>query len=107
VGAEQVSGFVRLYMAPGVEHCDSSPGPDTFDMFGELACGVEEGTAPDRVTASELDGGPGRPHTPAVPAPRGSRVRRHGGPELGGELHLRTAFVTITRTAGASRFGRS
>jgi pimeloyl-ACP methyl ester carboxylesterase len=57
VGATQVSEFARLYMAPGVEHCDSGPGPDTFDMFGDLVRWVEEGTVPDRITASKLEDG--------------------------------------------------
>jgi feruloyl esterase len=57
VGAAQVSEFARLYMAPGVEHCDSGPGPDTFDKFGDLVRWVEEGTVPDRVTASKVEDG--------------------------------------------------
>ena len=55
-----VSEFARLFMAPGVEHCDQGPGPDTFDMFGELVRWVEDGAAPDRVTAAKLNDGDGQ-----------------------------------------------
>lgn len=34
MGAENASSFVRLYMAPGVEHCAGGPGPSFFGQFG-------------------------------------------------------------------------
>ncbi|MBC7986432.1 MAG: tannase/feruloyl esterase family alpha/beta hydrolase [Sphingomonadaceae bacterium] len=51
VGAEPRAGFMRLYMAPGVEHCSGGPGPDRFDMLSELERWVEQGRAPERVVA--------------------------------------------------------
>ena len=34
VGAAKVDSFLRLYMAPGVEHCAGGPGPSSFGQFG-------------------------------------------------------------------------
>jgi hypothetical protein len=35
MGAEKAAAFTRLYMAPGVEHCDGGPGPSAFGQFGD------------------------------------------------------------------------
>ncbi len=34
MGAEKAGAMVRLYMAPGVEHCAGGPGPSAFGQFG-------------------------------------------------------------------------
>jgi feruloyl esterase len=34
MGAAKVDSFVRLYMAPGVEHCTEGPGPSAFGQLG-------------------------------------------------------------------------
>src|SRR5215469_11907552 len=34
LGAVKVDSFLRLYMAPGVEHCAGGPGPSSFGQFG-------------------------------------------------------------------------
>ena len=36
MGARDVDSFVRLYMAPGVQHCAGGPGPDSFGEVGDL-----------------------------------------------------------------------
>ncbi len=44
MGEEKVASFVRLYMAPGVEHCFQGPGPSAFGQFGmETAKGPKFG----------------------------------------------------------------
>jgi hypothetical protein len=53
----QVQEFARLFMAPGVGHCGGGAGPNQFDMFGALIAWVEGGEAPDRITASRVEGG--------------------------------------------------
>lgn len=53
----QVQEFARLFMAPGVGHCGGGAGPSQFDMFGALVRWVEDGDAPDRITASRVEGG--------------------------------------------------
>jgi hypothetical protein len=34
MGEQKAASFVRLYMAPGVEHCSGGPGPSAFGQFG-------------------------------------------------------------------------
>ncbi len=48
--------FYRLYMIPGMLHCQGGPGPGTVDWLGELEAWVEQGKAPDAVTASAQGG---------------------------------------------------
>jgi pimeloyl-ACP methyl ester carboxylesterase len=54
---QQVQGFARLFMAPGVGHCGGGAGPNQFDMFGALVAWVEQGDAPDRIMATRAEGG--------------------------------------------------
>ena len=51
-GAAQMDGFFRLFMAPGVAHCNGGPGPNTFDALQALEQWVEQGTAPERLIAT-------------------------------------------------------
>ncbi len=61
---EQVQGrdagvrdYFRLFLMPGVLHCDGGPGPDTADWPATIADWVENGKAPDRVIARKLAAG--------------------------------------------------
>jgi feruloyl esterase len=46
--------FYRLFLVPGMQHCQGGPGPSKFDMVSALEQWVEHGTAPERVVASHL-----------------------------------------------------
>jgi feruloyl esterase len=46
--------FYRLFMVPGMQHCQGGPGPSKFDMVSALEQWVEHGTAPDHVLASHI-----------------------------------------------------
>ncbi|HZR09240.1 MAG TPA: tannase/feruloyl esterase family alpha/beta hydrolase [Myxococcales bacterium] len=50
--AESVRSFLRLFMAPGMTHCQAGPGLNTFDTLTALERWVEEGVAPDSLIAS-------------------------------------------------------
>jgi feruloyl esterase len=56
-GLEEVHGFYRLFMAPGMAHCSGGTGPNTFDMQGVLERWVEHGAAPDQVVAARAVNG--------------------------------------------------
>jgi len=69
MGAEKADKFVRLYMAPGVEHCTGGPGPSWFGQLGTttakgpkhgifdaLEAWVEKGTAPAEIIATKYPG---------------------------------------------------
>jgi hypothetical protein len=65
MGAHDVDSFVRLYMVPGMQHCDSGPGTDSFGQGAPvpedpqhnvdlaLKQWVEKGMAPSTIIASK------------------------------------------------------
>jgi hypothetical protein len=69
MGARNTAAFVRLYMAPGVQHCGGGAGPNVFgqggapqsdplhDMAAALERWVEEGVAPDQIIATRYKSG--------------------------------------------------
>lgn len=52
-----VRDFIRLFMAPGMDHCFGGYGPDQFDALSALIAWVETDTAPDQLIAAQRDGG--------------------------------------------------
>ena len=68
-GQKNAQSFVRLFMAPGVQHCAGGPGPDSFgqggwepgmgpddpqhDLYLALEQWVEKDTAPEQVIATK------------------------------------------------------
>ena len=51
LGKKQTDGFLRLFMVPGMYHCEGGPGPDRFDDLTALEDWVESGIAPERMVA--------------------------------------------------------
>jgi feruloyl esterase len=80
MGAGETDAFVRLFMLPGVQHCDGGPGPTGFnganalkrdaehDVNVALERWVEEGVAPSRIVAAKYK-------TSAEPASGVARTR--------------------------------
>jgi feruloyl esterase len=54
-GAAKTSEFVRLYLAPGVGHCGGGPGPAPTGVLDALLSWVEDGKAPETLTAVRRD----------------------------------------------------
>jgi feruloyl esterase len=67
MGQHDVDSFVRLYMVPGMQHCDNGPGADSFGQVGHLIFNdpthsvdaaleqwVEKGTAPSTIIAAKF-----------------------------------------------------
>jgi feruloyl esterase len=50
-GAKATSDFARFYFAPGVGHCSGGPGPQPTGVLDALVAWVEDGKAPDTLTA--------------------------------------------------------
>jgi feruloyl esterase len=77
-GQREAVAFARLYLAPGMHHCRSGPGPNSFDMLPVLENWVERGIAPGRVVAShEVDGKVDRTR-PLCPHPQVARYNGTG-----------------------------
>ena len=48
--------FFRLFMAPGMFHCAGGVGPSSFDAMTPLVDWVENGRAPQTLTAAQMAG---------------------------------------------------
>lgn len=90
MGQKDTDSFVRLYMAPGVQHCGGGPGPDAFEEIGADATHsavsaleewVEKGTAPSAIIASKFEG---QDHShasmtrPLCPYPQSAKYKGNG-----------------------------
>jgi hypothetical protein len=66
LGRRETNSFVRLFMAPGMQHCGGGPGPNSFGQFGNspsqdptvncyaaLERWVEKGVAPSQLIATK------------------------------------------------------
>ena len=49
---EKVAGWSRLFLVPGMGHCNGGQATDTFDLLSAMVNWVEKGTAPDGVVAT-------------------------------------------------------
>jgi hypothetical protein len=54
-GPQKTSSFIRLFMAPGVGHCSGGTGPAPRQPFDSLVAWVEQGEAPETLTAVRRD----------------------------------------------------
>ncbi len=75
---EDVQGFYRLFLMPGVSHCRGGTGPDTFDGLGALEAWVERGEAPKRIEAAKLEEGKPVRTRPLCPYPQVARYSGNG-----------------------------
>jgi feruloyl esterase len=53
-GLERTQSFARLFMVPGMYHCSGGPGPNVFDALTPLVTWVENGVAPETITATKF-----------------------------------------------------
>jgi feruloyl esterase len=77
-GAAKVSQNIRLFMMPGVAHCSGGEGPNQFDKIGALDHWVEEGKAPDVITAAHITEGRVDRTRPLCPYPRVAKYKGSG-----------------------------
>lgn len=50
--AEKVEDFARMFVVPGLGHCNGGSGLDSFDPLTPMVDWVEKGIAPERMTAT-------------------------------------------------------
>jgi feruloyl esterase len=55
---------VRLFLAPGMDHCHGGAGPSVFDARKSLIDWVEHGKAPEMILAAHLPDSPGAAQEP-------------------------------------------
>jgi feruloyl esterase len=79
-GPEQVRRWSRLFLSPGMGHCGGGPGTlDTFDAVTAMVRWVEEGIAPESLTATGR-AFPGRSR-PLCAYPLYAHYKGQGNPE--------------------------
>ncbi|MEU4426441.1 tannase/feruloyl esterase family alpha/beta hydrolase [Actinoplanes sp. NPDC024001] len=79
-GNAKVNDFYRLFLLPGVDHCQGGTGPQAVDPLGALVTWVEKGQAPATL-ATATTGADGKSITRnACPYPNVARYTGHGDP---------------------------
>jgi hypothetical protein len=53
-GSKKTSEFTRLFLAPGVGHCDDGAGPAPYGQLEALLSWVEEPKGPATLTAARF-----------------------------------------------------
>lgn len=75
----ETRSFFRLFMVPGMFHCRGGVGPDRFDALTALVNWVENGAAPDRLVATQMEQGQLKRSRPLCPYPQVARYTGSGG----------------------------
>lgn len=98
LGEKRAHSVVRLYMAPGMEHCANGPGPNLFGQLGLPGAGgdgtgamdklkrwVEDGEIPGTILAMKRTGtpeAPGETIRPLCPYPQQAKYDGKGNPKV-------------------------
>jgi feruloyl esterase len=77
-GAAKTSNNIRLFLEPGMGHCNGGEGPNTFDKVGALEKWVEKGIAPDQFVASHSTNGQVDRTRPLCPYPQKAQYKGSG-----------------------------
>lgn len=75
------SGFARLYLIPGMQHCAGGNNVDRFDFMSPLIDWVEQGSQPRRLTGWRMDQDVVSRTRPLCPYPEVARYRGTGDPD--------------------------
>lgn len=72
------SDFYRLFMVPGMGHCQGGGTTDQFDKIGLIRAWVEEGKAPDAILARRMVNGKADRTRPLCPQPKIAKYKGSG-----------------------------
>jgi feruloyl esterase len=78
MGAAKTTESVRLYMAPGMNHCGGGEGPNSFDMVAAAEQWVESKKAPEQILASHSTDGKVDRTRPLCPYPQMAKYKGTG-----------------------------
>lgn len=78
MGEKETKEFYRLFMVPGMFHCDDGFGPSRFDPMTALINWVEAGVAPDSIHAEQVRDGQVVRSRPLCPYPLISKYKGSG-----------------------------
>ena len=82
--------WIRLFMVPGMGHCEGGEGPDTFDKISILERWVEKGEAPARIIAAHSTAGKVDRTRPLCPYPQAARYNDSGSIDEASNFTCRT-----------------
>ncbi len=77
-GAKKTAEFARLFMVPGMMHCQGGDGPTTFDALSAVEKWREHGVAPTKIIASKSEGGKVVETRPLCPYPQAAIYKGSG-----------------------------
>jgi hypothetical protein len=66
---DRAAQALRLFMAPGMDHCAGGEGPSAFDTLAVIDRWASEGVAPERIVATRMAAMPGAPVLPPMSRP--------------------------------------
>jgi feruloyl esterase len=69
-GVSKIDSSFRLFMAPGMAHCNGGEGPSNFDALTALEQWVEQGKAPEKIIAARVENGRVTRTRPLCPYPQ-------------------------------------
>ena len=69
-GQDKTQQFLRLFMVPGMTHCQGGAGPDTFDALGAVEQWRENSIPPEKLIATHSTNGAVDNTRPLCPHPR-------------------------------------
>jgi feruloyl esterase len=78
-GTSKTTNSIRLFMIPGMNHCQGGDGTDKFDGIAALAQWVENGKAPDQIIAAHQINGKVDRTRPLCPYPQVAKYKGSGG----------------------------
>lgn len=77
-GLKKTQQFARLFMVPGMMHCQGGAGPSTFDALTAVEKWREDGVAPMKIIASKVVKGKVVETRPLCPYPRAAIYKGSG-----------------------------
>jgi feruloyl esterase len=80
-GGQPLDQSVRLFMVPGLQHCQWGTGLTEFDRISALERWVEQGEAPDQMLGKQLERGAVKRSRPICAYPKVARYRGVGDPD--------------------------
>ncbi|HYM21839.1 MAG TPA: tannase/feruloyl esterase family alpha/beta hydrolase, partial [Vicinamibacterales bacterium] len=92
---------MRLFMVPGMGHCNGGDGTDAFDMQSAIERWVEQGKAPDRIEASHATPSPGGRvdrMRPLCPYPQEAVYKGSGSIDEAASFECRAGSASVPRT---------
>ena len=86
MGAEETDAFYRLFLVPGMGHCQGGPGCGNVDWLAPMVSWVEKGIAPAMLTGAHIEGGKTTRTRPICAYPDEARYKGAGSIDEAGNF---------------------